>query len=269
MVRHLSVCAGLMCSFVLIASFGPLEASAAKTPVCGSTDREGNTILGSLALNDNSSTIKSYGTGTGERQLVLLYDVKGCTLPRETTIERSGFSILPDKTGDDLLGQPTVTLTVANPPDPTAVRATVAFTLDDVDPGTRGGIVRIQAPRHLEGSFTPISISRTDSPAWPVVFGLLGSLAGLFWAGALHFAKPIEIRFTRRQGFLLFVLAVGAGLVAGFGYWQDQEVWTRGENGWETVVTGFTASTAGALAGVTTTLLAPKATAKEGDLQER
>jgi hypothetical protein len=61
-----------------------------------------------------------------------------------------------------------------------------------------------------------------------------------------------------KQAVLAGVLTIGAGLVAGFGYWHNQDVWTLGDNGWETLIAGFTASTAGALAGVTTALISPK-----------
>jgi hypothetical protein len=73
----------------------PADALAAKIPICGSEDADGNTILGSLALNDNSSVTKSYGTATGDRRLALLYEVEGCTLPPGTTIAPEQVSILP------------------------------------------------------------------------------------------------------------------------------------------------------------------------------
>jgi len=56
---------------------------------------------------------------------------------------------------------------------------------------------------------------------------------------------------------VISVLAIGAGLAAGYAYWHNQDVWTVGENGWATLVAGFTASTTGALAGVTAALFSP------------
>ena len=46
----------VLLSCVLAAWIAPSGASAAKTPVCGTTDSDGNTVVGSLALDDNSST---------------------------------------------------------------------------------------------------------------------------------------------------------------------------------------------------------------------
>lgn len=253
-------------SYLLVAWIAPGGAGAATIPVCGSKGSDGNVVLGSLALNDNSSTTRTYGTGKGVRHLALLYSVEGCTLPSGTTIAPGQVSVLPAKTGDDLPGKPTVAVTV-DEPDPTAVAANVALKLDDIDPGTHGGIVRIHLPQFLHDSFTPISESRTDWWVWPLLLGLLGSLAGLVWAVALHLADTINVKFSPIQAAVLVVLTVGAGLAAGYGYWHNQEVWTLGENGWATIVSGFTASTTGALVGVTAALVSPKAEEREAETE--
>lgn len=255
MTRRLLASAVLSC--LLAACAVSASAGAAKIPVCGEPDADGNIVLGSLALNDNSSTVKTYGTDKGERHLALLYSVEGCTLPAQATIAPEQVSILPPKTGDDLPGKPTVDVTVEKP-DTTAVAADVVLKLDDIDPGTHGGIVRIHLPQLLHDSFTPISESRTDSWIWPLLLGLVGSMAGLVWAFALHIADTINIKFSLIQSLVLVALTVGAGLAAGYGYWHNQEVWTLGDNGWATIVSGFTASTTGALVGVTAALVAPK-----------
>jgi hypothetical protein len=255
MTRRLLACALLSC--VLAAWIAPSGAGAAKTPVCGSTDSDGNTVLGSLALDDNSSTTKTYGTAKGDRQLALLYSVTGCTLPSEAAITPDQVSILPAKAGDDLPGAPTVAVSGAKA-DRTAVWANVGLKLDDIDPGTHSGVVRIHAPRFLHDSYTPISESRTDWLLWPLLLGLAGALAGVLWAVAIHVEKKIEMQFTIRQGVVIGVLAIGAGLAAGYAYWDNQDVWTLGDNAWATLVAGFTASTTGALAGVTAALFSQK-----------
>jgi hypothetical protein len=253
MPGRLLVCVVLALSATALA---PATAAAAKAAVCGTRDVDGNPILGSLELNDNSSTIRSYGTGTGERDMSVLFDVTGCTLPRQATLPASQVSILPGKTGDDLPTDSRVSIGVEKP-DATSLAATVTLKLDEIGPGTHDGILRIHMPRYLHDSFTPISESRTSGWGWPLVLGLLGSAAGLMWAFGLHFAENVRVSFTRRQTALLLLLAVGAGAAAGFGYWHNQDVWTLGENGWPTLISGFTASTAGALAGVTTALMSP------------
>jgi hypothetical protein len=240
------------------------DARAAKVPVCGSEDAEGNTILGTLALNDNSSTVKSYGMGTGERSLSLLYDVTGCVLPAGTTIEPEQVSILAAKTGADLPSPPAVTVGVGKPTT-TAVAVTVKIKLDSIGAGVKGGIARVQVPEILHDSFTPISVSRTDSFLWPVLLGFCGAIAGLIWALGLHFARSVDCRFdSKSQWTLLIVLTFGAGLVAGYGSWDNQEVWTWHDNAWATVATGFAASTTGALAGVSAALRSPTRTAGHG-----
>jgi hypothetical protein len=255
MSRRIAVCAAL--SYLSAAWLVPAGAGAAKIPECGAKDSDGNTVLGALALDDNSSTIKAYGTGKGDRHLALLYSVSGCTLPAGTTIAPGQVSLLPAKTGDDLPGKPAVAVTV-DESGPTDVAANVTLKLDDIDPGTHAGIVRIHLPQLLQDSFTPISESRTEFWLWPVLLGLLGAAAGGLWAVGLHLADTVDLRFSLKQAVLAGVLTIGAGLVAGFGYWHNQDVWTLGDNGWETLIAGFTASTAGALAGVTTALISPK-----------
>jgi hypothetical protein len=256
MTRSAVVISLLLC--VVLASFIPAVAEAAKVPVCGTKDSDGNAVLGSLSLNDNSSATRTYGSGKGERDLALLYSVEGCTLPSGTTIAPDQISILPPKTGDDLPGEPTVAVTVEKP-DPTAVTANVALKLDDIDPGTHEGVVRIHMPQLLHDSFTPIAASRTDWWVWPVLLGLAGSLAGLVWAVGLHFAETqVNITFSATQWVVLVLLTTGAGIAAGYAYWDNQDVWTTGDNGWATLVAGFTASTTGALIGVTAALVSPK-----------
>jgi hypothetical protein len=240
---------------LLVAWIAPAGASA-KTPVCGTTDRNGDRVLGSLALDDNSSMAKSYGTAKGDRQLVLLYSVTGCTLPSEATITQNQVSILPTKDGADLPGAPAVKASV-DKPDATAVMIRVSLKLDDIDPGIHSGIVRIHVPQYLHDSFAPISASRTDWWLWPLLLGLAGAIAGMLWAVGIHFAESIKMKFSPRQGIVISVLAIGAGLVAGYAYWSNQDVWTVGDNGWATLVAGFTASTTGALAGVTAALFSP------------
>jgi hypothetical protein len=254
MTRCTAVSAVLL--FLAAVCVVPAGAQGAQIPVCGTKDSDGNTVLGSLSLNDNSSAIKTYGTGKGERHLALLYSVEGCTLRPETTIAADQVSILPPKTGDDLPGKPTVAVSVEKP-DPTAVAANVALKLDDIDPGTHAGIVRIHAPQSLHDSFTPISESRTDWWGLPVFLGLLGSLAGLVWAVGLHIADTVNLRFSAIHWVVLVLLTLGAGVAAGYGYWNNQDVWTVGDNGWATLVSGFTASTTGALVGVTAALVSP------------
>jgi hypothetical protein len=260
MTHRFVVCVAL--SYLFAAWIAPGGAGAAKLSECGATDPDGNRIIGSLALNDNSSTTKTYGTGTGDRHLALLYSVSGCTLPAGTTISPQQVSLLPAKTGEDLPGKPGVAVTV-DESGPTDVAASVNLKLDDIDPGTHGGIVRIHLPQYLHDSFTPISESRTDVWFWPVLLGLLGAAAGGLWAVALHFADTVALTFSAKQAVLLGFLTIGAGLVAGYGYWHNQEVWTLGENGWATLIAGFTASTTGALAGVTTALISPKKEAEQ------
>jgi hypothetical protein len=252
--RCVLACALSWC--LLGAWIAPPGASAAKTPVCGSTDRNGDTVLGSLALDENSSTTKTYGTAKGDRQLALLYSVTGCTLPPEATITRDQVSILPAKDGADLPGAPTVAV-IAAKPDATAVTTRVRLKLDDIDPGTHGGIVRIHMPRYVHDSFTPISASRTAWWLWPLLLGLAGAAAGVLWAVGVHFAESIKVDFSPLQGIVIGVLALSAGLAAGYAYWDNQDVWTVGDNGWATLVAGFTASTTGALAGVTAALFSP------------
>jgi hypothetical protein len=252
--RCLLACALSLC--LLLAWIAPSGVSAAKTPVCGTTDRNGDTVLGSLALDDNTTTTKTYGTSKGERQLALLYSVTGCTLPPGATITQHQVSILPAKDGADLPGAPTVTVSVAKP-DATAVATKVGLKLDDIDPGTHAGIVRIHAPRYLHDSFTPISASRTAWWLWPLLLGLAGAVAGVLWAIGIHFADSIAVKFSPLHGVVIGVLAISAGLAAGYAYWDNQDVWTVGDNGWATLVAGFTASTTGALAGVTAALFAP------------
>ena len=251
MTRCLLACALSLC--LLVAWTVPSGASAAKTPICGSPDRNGDSVLGSLALDDNSLTTKTYGTAKGDRQLVLLYSVTGCTLPPKATITDDQVTILPAKEGADLPGAPMVDVSVAKP-DATALTTKVGLKLDDIDPGTHGGIVRIHVPQYLHDSFTPISASRTAWWLWPLLLGLAGAVAGVLWAIGIHFADSIKMRFSPLHGLVFGVLAIGAGLVAGYAYWNNQDVWTVGDNGWPTLVAGFTASTTGALAGVTAAL---------------
>lgn len=255
MTRCLLTCILALC--LLIACIAPSGASAARTPVCGSTDRNGDTALGSLALDDNSSTTKAYGTAKGDRQLALVYSVTGCTLPREAAITPAQVSILPAKDGADLPGAPTVQVRVGKP-DATAVVTNVSLKLDDIAPGTHSGIVRIHAPQYLHDSFTPISASRTDWWLWPLLLGLAGAVAGMFWAVGIHLADSIAMKFSRLQIVVIGALTISAGLAAGYAYWNNQDVWTVGENGWATLVAGFTASTTGALAGVTAALFSSK-----------
>jgi hypothetical protein len=254
--RRLLACALPVC--LIVAWIVPSGASAAKTPVCGSTDRNGERVLGSLVLDDNSSTTKSYGTAKGVRQLALVYSVTGCTLPPNARITDDQVSILPAKDGTDLPGAPMVEVNVAKP-DATGLAARVSLKLDDIEPGTHGGIVRIHVPEYMHDSYTPISASRTAWWLWPLLLGLAGAAAGVLWAVGIHFAESIGMKFSLRQGIVIGVLAIGAGLAAGYAYWDNQDVWTVGDNGWATMVAGFTASTTGALAGVTAALFSTSA----------
>ena len=229
-------------------------AVAAKAPECGSRGDDGSPVLGALTLNDNSSAVKSYGPGRGDRHLTLVFDVAGCTLPAGMTIQRDQVSLMAAKTGDDLPAG-VVHLTVQQP-DATSIAVDAGLSLEEIAPGTQGAIVRVHDPGYLQDSFTPIAVSRTDSWHWAVVFGFFGALAGFIWAIGLHVADTVPpFRFVWWHWAILTVLVLGAGVVAGYGYWLNQDVWTVHANALATAAAGFTASTTGALLTVTTALV--------------
>ena len=76
--------------------------------------------------------------------------------------------------------------------------------------------------------------------AWPLLLGLAGAWRGCSGPSASTSLNSIKMRFSPLHGLVLGVLAIGAGLVAGYAYWDNQDVWTVGDNGWSTLVAGFT-----------------------------
>jgi hypothetical protein len=82
-------------------------------------------------------------------------------------------------------------------------------------------------------------------------------VSGVIVAVDLWTAAPSSALPTCRHRRLGILLALGAvfGGIAGYLFWTNQDVWTRGENGWATMVAGFTGATTGALAALATHLL--------------
>jgi hypothetical protein len=252
----------LLPALVLTMALATATAHAAAT--CGARDARGNVTLGSLTLDDNSSVSKNYRSAKGKHDLVLIYEVQGCLLPRTATtatVVARGLSLLPAKAGADLPKE-AVSYAVASV-DPSEVEVRVTADLDQMPTGTSGGFVRIRVPAYLADSQTPVAVSRTSNLVWPLVLGFLGGLGGLLWAIGLHVTNATTFRFAGGKSELAVVcaLAVAAGLVAGYGYWHNQDVWTRDANAFATLAAAFTASTTGALAGVTATLFGTPAPA--------
>lgn len=242
---------------VLATLVAPPTASALR---CGQADpKTGQGAIGELTLDASSRTDLVYKRSEGPRALLLVFDVKGCTLSRYRTMPSPQIIVTASNgPGDDL------------PPEAVRLARTAIdthqieyrFDLDTgaLPPGSYNGAIEIRAD-YLQTARTPVSASRSE-PDWhvPVLYGMLGGAAGIIWymlVALSSSAVPTGTtgRTTAAHVVLVGLVGVVFGGVAGYGFWHNQDVWTTDDNAWPTIVAGFTGATTGAVAALATQLI--------------
>jgi hypothetical protein len=249
MRRHLSI------GFLALAVVCCL-APATHAATCGKRDPKTHQIaLGQLTLNPASRTDVAYKRDKDPRSILLVFDVKGCTL--DGTHQPAPEVVITPTTspGKDL---PEDALTPPSGQRRGESEVEYRFAIDSgkLDPGSYFGAVELTAS-DIRTTRTPISISRSENRLRvPAIFGALGGLAGMAWFLIVSYASS-SLPTGQKGWWAVLLLVLGAlfGGIAGYLFWTNQDVWTRGDNGWATIVAGFTGATTGALAALTTQLV--------------
>jgi hypothetical protein len=239
---------------VVLAGLCGLAGPAAAATVCGQRDPETKRpAIGQLTLNEASRTDLVYKRSTAPREIMLVFDVKGCTL---TPYQRPdpGLAVTPSNgPGEDL---PADALLPADVSYRGGSEVEYRFTVDTkhLAPGSYNAAVELRS-RYLRTTRTPVSISRSENrlPV-PVLFGALGGLAGITWFLVVSFVSS-SLPSGWWWALVVGLAGLAFGAAAGYGSWVNQEVWTMSDNAWATIVAGFSGSTTGALAAMTTQLI--------------
>lgn len=220
----------------------PATASAV---LCGAEDpATGRPAIGRLTLNGASRTDLVYRRGTAPRAIVLVFDVKGCTLSRTTKPAPQVSMTASTGPGLDL---PNAAL--RKPATAFVDRQQLEYRYDVVTsklpPGSYNGTIEVRAD-YLNTVRTPVSVSRSE-PLFliPIAFGALGGLGGIAWY--LIASATAVSETTRKRQAVVLVVGIAAGGITGLGFWTNQDVWTIGDNAWATVIAGFTGATTGAV----------------------
>jgi hypothetical protein len=227
---------------------------AASAAVCGTKDaKTGKPAVGQLSLNEASRTDLVYRRSVSPKAIMLVFDVKGCTISRDQR-PVPGLLVTPTNgPGADLPDDALMPVT-SGYRGGTELEYRFDVDTDKLDPGSYNGAIELRSS-YLRTTRTPVSVSRSEH-RWlvPVGFGALGGLAGISWfliVSAASSALPSGTRWA----WLVGAAGLVFGGIAGYGFWTNQDVWTMSDNAWATIVAGFTGATTGALAALTTQLV--------------
>lgn len=248
----------LVAALLVVASFGSEPAYAA---TCGETDPTTNKrVKGTLTLDSKSVTNLSFKRSTEPAQLSLIFAVSGCEIEKGN-VARPRIAVLPaaDRKQFPPGGRPTLN-------NAETLDGSDLIVLLDVDPklfdaGTYGGHVNVIGS-YLTANSTPVTASRSEDDFWkPIAIGLVCALVGFVWFAALKLLSRAKLEVRWPWLIPVAVLAVGAGAVAAFISYWDQEVWTFETNAKATATTAFFGASTGAAAGLLATVWrAPAAT---------
>jgi hypothetical protein len=243
--------ATLLLSALLIVLCAVPSAGAA---TCGLRDEKTGTIpVGQLTLNSASRTDVVYKRSTKPRSILLVFDVKGCTLEAGHQPDPDVAVTPTNSPGEDLpedaLTQPTVALRGGR-------EVEYEFPIDPrhLTPGSYFGAIEMRSA-YLKTARTPVSVSRSESKWWiPVLYGAAGGFAGIMWFVIVSLASSA---LPDKSWWTLLIIGLGVvfGGIGGYLSWRNQDVWTAADNAWATIGAGFTGATTGALAALSAELL--------------
>jgi hypothetical protein len=238
---------------VALVAFGALPAPASAT-VCGKVDKKTKKpVFGQLNLNEASRTDLVYKRSTASKAILLVFDIKNCTLIRGQR-PAPGLAVTPTNgPGADLPREALLPVQVAYRGG-SEVEYRFAVDTDRLSPGSYNGAIELRS-RYLRTSRTPVSVSRSENRLpIPVAFGVVGGVVGITWFLILSVASS-SLPDGRWWALLVVLAGVAFGGIAGYGSWTNQDVWTVSDNAWATIAAGFSGATTGALAALTTQLI--------------
>jgi hypothetical protein len=227
---------------------------SAHAATCGVKDARTGTIpVGQLTLNSASRTDVVYQRSTKPRSILLVFDVKGCTLEPGHQPDPDVAVTPTNSPGEDLpadaLAGPAVALRGGR-----EVEYAFPIDLGHLTPGSYFGAIEMRSA-YLKTARTPVSVSRSESKWWiPVLYGAAGGLAGIMWFVIVSLASSA---LPDRSWWIGLIIGLGVvfGAIGGYLSWRNQEVWTAADNAWATIGAGFTGATTGALAALTAQLV--------------
>jgi hypothetical protein len=220
----------------------PTEATAV---VCGDRDPATKQVVnGVLTLNINSVTTKAFKRSTGTKRLYLDYRVDGCDIG----LKAEAPQVLAHAAagGDDMPKGSWVAR--VSRMEPHRVALDLDVDLDALGAGSFASLMEVGA-NYLETVQTPISASHSSGPFPPLGLAIVGALVGVFFTVRLG-RRTKRVVLTVKHELMLLAIGLGAGLLAGFGTWFNQDVWVfLSSNSLATLLAGYvTATTGNALA---------------------
>ena len=221
---------------------------------CGGADpRNADAMKGTLALDDEASTVRrDFHREDDEQTLQLVFDVANCELRDPPRVSAGPLEDADKQIPKETLARPTVQALGDE------VKIVYDVRPDTFDPGTYGSLIEVSGPG-IATARTPVTLSRSEPSI--LVPSLIGILAGALGFSVFYWTKRFaNYKVTVRWPMLAVavVFACGAGALAAIFNWLDQDVWVLHENWVVTGTTAFTQATAGVvvamLAGVFTEL---------------
>jgi hypothetical protein len=233
------------CAYLIVVAALMAAPSASAASECGSTDpKTHRTVRGTLRLDEDSVTSKSFQADTDPQKLLLRFKVSGCELPPDppppetALLAKTGMKDIPD-------GAIRLVRAVA---DGSEYSLRLTADPNQFDPGSYGAVYELRAPTIIP-TRTPIELSRSESNVLlPLGIGVVGGLAGIFWFLMLNFAKGAKTRITPWHYGIVFAAAAIAGALAVYGAYRSQDVWSFSANSVSAFAAAFTGATTGAMA---------------------
>lgn len=235
-----------MVVLLIVAVVIALCAHPAQAVVCGKKEpRTGEPVIGGLTLaKEDSKVALAFGRDTESENLGMYFTVTGCPLPDGPDPR---LALLPASGADHQLKEDDVGNVTFDRSSASTFVVVIPVVPGNFKPGSYGALAQVTAP-YLTPSRTLVGASRSESKMGiPLIIGALGALIGLaltVWTKA-NDGSAVALKYRSPSFLFLVLVALGAGAIAGWGVYRDQDIWRMSENWLITGAAGLTAATTG------------------------
>lgn len=191
-------------------------APVAQAAKCGSAGADGEPLAGSLLLKtEESTTSLDFGASSDVEDLILFFDVSGCTVSSD-----EGIVVKPHVSKiEDAFGEPEI--------DALGTKLVVEIPVDGdkVDPGKHSAAITVGGPA-INTNVLKAPVQRKAEPLVPTLIALLCAVIGVgvgIFVTQAKADKPVKFKFIG------IATAVVLGFIAAGAVWKtgyvDAELW--------------------------------------------
>lgn len=204
-----------LCALVALAL--ACSAQVALAAPCGSTQAgESEPLSGALLLDESSDLNLDFEKGTGEKRLLMIFEVNGCRLS-----SAEGITAKPN--GGDL---PKATFDPATiESDGKFLEVEIPIEAGEFNPGKYTGTVRVSGPT-IVPVIQNMALQRSEGPFLPTVIAFVFAIIGLAAAAFMAKYNKGDKEKVKKGRYAIAIVTVAIAVAAVWkGTYADAEIW--------------------------------------------